>query len=323
MPLFPGMLGITFPNGRKNFFGAPQLNTWYATSLANSITGVELNAGESDIDIYLNQTVSWYFDTTGTVPAGQYDFVSVAMHELGHGFGFVSLAKKSGSEGSFGMLEASDFAPLVSSFPWPDLDTLPGAFDRFLVNNSNVALLDLSNPSNALGSALSNNNVYFNGANAVAANGGVKPRVFAPASFELGSSISHLNEATFPTGNANEMMTPSGAPGNANHNPGPIAIGALMDIGWNINPALSVNNLLEQEFLIYPNPTVNALVVNCKNEIAEKQTLKIIDVTGRIVFATANFSCNELINVSTLLTGCYNVVIETKTSVRRSRFVKL
>ena len=92
--LLPGMLGITFPNGRKNFTGAPQPDTWYATSLANSIAGTELNPGEYDIDVFLNSSVNWYYDTIGNVAAGQYDLVSVVLHELCHGFGFVSLAKK-------------------------------------------------------------------------------------------------------------------------------------------------------------------------------------------------------------------------------------
>lgn len=323
IPMLPGMLGITFPNGRKDFIGAPVANTWYATSLANSLAGIELNPGEADIDVYLNQTVTWFYDTVGTVPAGQYDFASVAMHELAHGLGFVSLAKKNGTEGSFGMLEASDFAPLVSSFSWPNLDTLPGAFDRFLVNNTNASLLDFPNPSAALGTAVANNNVYFIGPNAMAANGGIKPRVFAPAAFELGSSISHLNEATYPTGNPNEMMTPNGTPGNANHDPGPITIGVLRDIGWNLNPALSVNGVsLQRDVVVYPNPAQNALVVSCHEPFEPNHSLKIFNALGQTVLTLNDFHGSETIDISMLKPGCYSIVLEGTHVISRAHFVK-
>ena len=172
-----GTLGITFPNGRKNFSGAPKTDTWYCTSLANSIAGVELNPGEVDIEIYLSSTTSWYYDSTGTVPAGQYDFATIAIHELCHGLGFLSIAKKSGTTGSFGMLTSADFFPFTTSYPWPDLDTLPGVFDNFLVTNLNQQLDSFPNPSATLGTKLTSNTIYFNGANAMAANGGTKPNL--------------------------------------------------------------------------------------------------------------------------------------------------
>jgi hypothetical protein len=93
--LLPGLLGITFPNGRKDFSGAPMQTTWYATSLANAIADTELNPGESDIDMYLNSSIDWYYDSTGTVPSTQYDLVSVVMHELCHGLGFASRFRES------------------------------------------------------------------------------------------------------------------------------------------------------------------------------------------------------------------------------------
>jgi hypothetical protein len=319
IPMLPGMLGITFPNGRKNFSGAPLPATWYATSLANSIAGMELNSGESDLDVFLNASASWYFDSTGAVPAGQYDFASVAMHEIGHGLGFVSLAKKEGAVGSFGLLEAADFAPLVPSFPWPDLDSLPGAFDRFLVNAADVPLLSLPNPSNALGSALTNNNVYFNGTHAMTANGGAKPRVYAPGSFELGSSISHFNETTYPVGNANEMMTPNGEPGHRNMDPGPVAYGVLRDIGWNLNPAVSTHEITStQNLRVFPNPVQNIMVIT-NAVVNERSTLRCIDVMGRVHTVLGE---NGLVDVSALPSGYYMLMVENETGPHHASFVK-
>lgn len=304
-----GLLGITLPNGIKDFPGAPVASTWYATSLANSIAGTELNPGQFDMDLYLNSSINWYTDTTGTVPAGQYDLVSIVLHELCHGFGFVSLAKKSGTEGSFGLLQASDFAPLVTSFPWPQLDTLPGIFDHYLLNALFQPLDTFTNPSTALGTQLTNS-VYFSGPSAVSANGNINPRMYAPGTFSLGSSILHLNEATYPVGNINELMTPNAAPGSANHNPGPICIGILQDIGWTINPYLGIdeNNSEENNFSVYPNPATKELrVSDFKFQI---ERADVFDVLGKCVISQHPVSSVQhqiIIDVSKLKRGAYMV----------------
>jgi len=322
IPLLPGMLGITFPNGRRDFNGAPLPNTWYATSLANAITGTEQNPGESDFDLYLNASAAWYFDTAGAVPSSQYDFVSVAMHEMCHGFGFVSLAKKTGTVGSFGLLQATDFAPLTTTFPWPDLDTLPSVYDRLLVKNTGAKLDTFPNPSTALGAALTSNNVYIAGTYAVLANNDLKPRAYAPVTFSLGSSTSHLNESTYPAGNANEMMTPDGTPGNANHDPGPVALGVLRDIGWHLNPALSSYiPATTNTFRVFPNPTQDVLTVTGLKTLNPMEVC-IRDLTGRIVLTGANYRSGDALDVSSLRPGFYYVVFNDLVTTTQVLFVK-
>lgn len=320
-PLLSSMLGITFPNGRKNFSGAPITDTWYSTSLANSIAGVELNPGEVDIEMYLNSTTAWNYDTTGTVPAGQYDLVTVALHELGHGLGFLSLAKKTSTTGSFGLLTASDFAPLTTSFPWPNLDTLPSVFDRLLVTYLNAELDTFPNPSTTLGTAFSGNNVYFIGSYAMAANGGNKPRIYAPATFALGSSITHLNEATYPAGTVNELMTPNGTPSSANHNPGPICIGILKDIGWIINPNLSVHDLRTNEntFSIYPNPSHDNILISSSIPEEKIKSIELKNVLGENVMSLES---NSSIDVTRLPNGIYFITLVCKDFQVVQKFIK-
>ncbi|MBK8497682.1 MAG: hypothetical protein IPL52_02405 [Flavobacteriales bacterium] len=229
-------LGVTFPNGRKDFINAPVAATWYATALANSLTGFEFNPGEDDINIYLNSGTNWYTGTDGNTPAGQYDLVSVALHELGHGIGFVGLAKKVGSEGSFGLLQASDFAPLITTFPWPEQDTLPGIFDRFPACAYPGDAGRFAESVGPLGSFFTCNQLTLNGANRTGREWRWLIRIYAPSTFALGSSCVHLNEATYPAGNPNEFMTPFSSAGHSNHWPGPIGLGMLRDIGWNLAP---------------------------------------------------------------------------------------
>ncbi|MES2284794.1 MAG: T9SS type A sorting domain-containing protein [Bacteroidota bacterium] len=319
-PLLPGMLGITFPNGRKNFSGAPLADTWYSTSLANSIAGVELNPGEVDIELYLNSTTAWYFDSTGTVPSGQYDLATVSIHELCHGLGFLSLAKKEGTSGSFGMLLASDFSPLTTSYPWPDLDTLPSIFDRFLVTTTNQQLDTFPNPSATLGSKFTSNTIYFIGANAMAANGGIKPRISATGTFSLGSSITHLNESTYPVGNQNELMTPNGAPAHALHYPGPICLAILKDIGWNMNPN-SINEIAgnEKMFNVYPNPSDDRIYFSSSFPKEKIKSIEIKNVLGEKIAVLENKLSAD---VSMLSKGVYFVVVTTNDFQAVQKFIK-
>lgn len=304
-PLGGAALGVTFPNGRKDFTDAPMTATWYATALANSIADVELNPGEDDINIYLNSGTNWYLGLDGNTPAGQYDLVSVALHEFGHGIGFVGLAKKVGSEGSFGLLQQGDFGPLITTFPWPDQDTLPGIFDRFLTSTANGPLADLENPSALLGTAFTSNQIYFNGAYTMAANGGSSSRIYAPTTFALGSSCVHLNEATYPTGNANELMTPFSTAGDSNHWPGPLCLAMLRDIGWDLSPDVGIDEGAEaRKMTIYPNPVSTVLTVVLEPHHANR-TLMVIDLSGRVVISA---QAGRRMDVTALDAGTYLLV---------------
>jgi hypothetical protein len=319
----PGQLGITFPNGRLNFAGAPMADTWFVTSLANAITGTELNPGEADMEIYLNSTMVWHNDTSGIIPMGSYDLVSVAMHEIGHGLGFLGIAKVTGSDGSFGTIQASDFGGLTTSFPWPDLDTLPDVFDRMLVNSLGQQLDTFTNPSTALGDEFTSDNIFFNGPLATIGNGGYQPKIYAPSSFALGSSMTHLDETTYPIGNPNEMMTPNATPGHAHHDPGPVCRGVLMDIGWTINPGVGIAELnnSENNLIVYPTPSSEQIFfLNSGND--KIKTIEVINLYGEIVLTVKNFS-DKSIDVNHLTSGLYFLRVVNENRTLQKSFVKL
>jgi len=315
-PLGASALGITFPNGRKDFPGAPLPQTWYATALANALAGSELNPGENDIEIYLNSGTNWYLGTDGMPGAGQYDLVSIALHEMGHGLGFVGLAKKTGPQGSFGLLQMSDFSPLITTFPWPQLDTVPGIFDRFLRASDQSLLADLPNPSDALGSLMTSNAVNWGGALGLAASGGSTIRIYSPSAFALGSSCVHLNESTYPSGNPNELMTPFSSVGNANHWPGPICLGMLQDIGWTLAPDVGLEDHPGRSLQVYPNPASTELHV----DLAGHPTILIVrisDPEGRVLITQVN---DAPIEVGRLAAGLY--WLDVPELGLRNRFVK-
>jgi len=80
----------------RDFVGAPVANTWFPAALANSLAGQDLDPDRNDIGATFNSSFGticafpggWYYGLDRTPPAGQTDFVSVLLHELGHGLGF-------------------------------------------------------------------------------------------------------------------------------------------------------------------------------------------------------------------------------------------
>src|SRR5574341_1296844 len=89
-PLPIGVLGSAAPrNLIADFAGAPVPNTWYPVATANKLTGSDLDPTDYDIRARFSSTFTdWYFGTDGNTPSDKWDFVSVVLHELGHGLGF-------------------------------------------------------------------------------------------------------------------------------------------------------------------------------------------------------------------------------------------
>jgi hypothetical protein len=281
-----GPLGITFPNGRRDFASAPLDSIWYPSCLANAISASETNPGESDIDIYMNasSTINWYFGTDANPSSGQYDFVSVLLHEIGHGLGFLSLAKSTSGNGSLGYLTSSDFFPLSPSFPWPDLQGKPSIYDYYIETTAGDHVADTSlypNPGTALHGAFTSNGLWFNAPKSYAANSNVRVRLHAPTTFALGTSITHLNESTFPASNPSTLMTPFISKGEINHDPGPVTLGILEDIGWTISYPIAVDDAAPSLHLqAFPNPCVDQLHLRFTSD-GTPTRITVMDAQGR------------------------------------------
>jgi hypothetical protein len=93
--------------------------------------------------------------------------------------------------------------------------------------------------------------VWFGGANVTAANGGSRARLYAPSPWEQGSSNSHFDENTYPTGTVNALMTPFLDNGESIHEPGPLTLALFRDIGWTTTapatPDITVANVSRLE----------------------------------------------------------------------------
>lgn len=221
-PLGAGVLGqAVWGSAHANFGGEPYTNVFYPVALAEKIAGRELNDPlEPDIFASFNSNASWYFGTDGNTPAGKMDLVTIVLHEIAHGLGFTDTYDVSGSQGTVGLPSGGMSVPFV--------------FDLFVENDAGVRLItDFQSPSAGLATALQSSNVFFSSAGTMAVLNGERPKLYAPSSFDNGSSISHLDESTFnDPQDANRLMTPHIAFAESVHDPGSVLLAALADMGW-------------------------------------------------------------------------------------------
>lgn len=225
--LGPGVLASAGPTTLiSNFEGAPTQEVFYPVALANSLAGVDLAPDlEFDLVVNIGNSIPWYFGTDGNTPAGQFDFVTVALHEAGHGLGFVDGGNVNNNTGVGSINNGGN----------------PFVFDTFIVDGEGNSVLEIPNPSVALGDFFTSGDVFVNGSFAVAALGGTLPELFAPNPFQGGSSIAHWDEVTFPAGDPNSLMSPQVGSSESNFNIGDITRGHFRDMGWVLAEQAPIN----------------------------------------------------------------------------------
>lgn len=204
----------------RDFSGAPLANTWYVKALANKHAGVDLAAGANDIGAVFNSDVDngtvlgstdWYYGLDGNA-GGHIDFVTVVMHELLHGLGFL------------------DMVDLASG---SQLNGSPDAYSRHLEHHG-AAPSDYPSMSSPQRVAASTGgpNLHWTGPAVTAASGSLSAGVagghvqmYAPSSPEPGSSVSHFATTLSP----NELMEPNYTSPTQSIG---LAAQLLADIGW-------------------------------------------------------------------------------------------
>jgi hypothetical protein len=197
------------------------------------------NDNEPDIIAQFSDAVNWYFglpspEGPGPDP-GQVDFTTVVLHELGHGLGFLGSMNVDGnvvpSQGIWGFGTSNPAVPAI--------------YDRFAETSDGTTLIDTTqfpNPSPELADVLRSGDVFFSGTEAdigaaVEASGPIPPKLYLPAQWDEGSSYSHLDEAAYPFGDANSLMTPRIGGNEVIYQPGPVTCGMFADMGWRLGPS--------------------------------------------------------------------------------------
>lgn len=212
-------LGSAGPTGVfGNFAGAPEYNVLYPSPLADKLAGYDLQPGVADIEANFDDGTNWYYGLDGAVPPGQMDFVTVVLHEIGHGLGFVGGAT----------VDANG----VGSFNIPSYVSV---FDGFVSTGSGDPITTFLTGTTLLGDALTSQDLIWTGPQAGTYSVLPSPVLYAPDVWEQGSSLSHFDEATYPNGSLNSLMTPAINGGEVVHSPGPMGLGLLEDIGWTVD----------------------------------------------------------------------------------------
>ncbi len=206
-----GVLGSARPGSYfAGFDKAPDSSLWYPSALANALAGKDLDPKQSEIVIQVNSIAEWNTRNDGLSHPNEYDLESVFLHEMGHGLGFLS----TDSYDTF--------------FGYGTIDQ-PTPFDAYIQVEDGRRLSDLPTPSIELGKALTAPLVW-SGPLGIAANGGVKPLLYTPKKYEEGSSVSHLDEATFSQSQFDAVMTPNLDAGEIFHEPGPLLLAMMEDM---------------------------------------------------------------------------------------------
>jgi len=190
---------------------------WYPVALAEARCSCEKNGSQSEIYAQFNKAFpNWYKGTDGNVPTSKWDLETVVLHELGHGLGFYS---------SFNVNEGRGYrqASHVLRFDANEWDAASGGH----------AMTSYANASGALKKQLTDRGVFIDGPHLEAATG-KRAKLYAPGVWEPGSSNAHLDEDKYSPGSINALMTPYLFNGEAIHDPGPITVAILEDIGWSV-----------------------------------------------------------------------------------------
>lgn len=208
----------------RDFSNAPLGSTWYPVALANSLAGSDLSSS-ADISATFNSEIdnnnnclnntNWYYGIDGNKPSNSIDLLSVVMHEIGHGLGFLTF---------------------VNTATGAKLGT-PGRNDAFMLNledHSTGETWGQMTNAERVASAIDPADLHWTGSNVISKQADFTAgfnqghaRNYAPSSLNQGSSVSHFDTAFAP----NELMEPFIT--QPKTGPG-LAVELMADIGWNV-----------------------------------------------------------------------------------------
>lgn len=217
-------LGQAGPNTvHWNFSGVPT-NTAYPQALANSILGSDASAGTSDISATFNSNINgnagclggdeWYYGYDEPTGANERDLLTVVLHEILHGLGFLT------------------FVDITTGAKYGG--SLDDPYSNNLKDKSTGKAWSAMNNTERLTSVTDTGDLVWTGtdvnANVGGLTGGVNSgemQMYAPNPSQSGSSVSHFDTAATP----NEVMEPQWTEWNTDVG---LALNLLKDIGWTL-----------------------------------------------------------------------------------------
>ncbi|MEQ9409622.1 MAG: hypothetical protein RIK87_17940 [Fuerstiella sp.] len=197
-----------------------------------ALTGVDLNGIEADATLDVNWANNFELSAdSADVDATEFDFYSTISHELIHALGFSSQINEDGSD-LFG-------APAGQLGKW-------SRYDSFLTDVVGTSVLDFNGilssaiwtSTSTAGSSVSGAGLFFNGPTAVGVNNGNRVGLYTPATWQSGSSVSHLDD-TNPA-YAGSLMLSATATGPGPRTLSNIEQAMMIDLGYTMAGSLVV-----------------------------------------------------------------------------------
>jgi hypothetical protein len=163
--------------------------------------------------ITFNEQSDFFLGIDGN-PGDRLDFVTFALHELGHVFGFISFLNPAGTYDA----------------------NVPSVYDLQVEDQFGNLLVDRP-PEARLAAATSGNGLFWGGADGVAGNGGIRPNLSAGTTFLKGSNVVHLSNAFGP---GNLLMDAVTDEGQVIRTLSPVERGMFQDLFWTLAPTQAV-----------------------------------------------------------------------------------
>lgn len=201
-------------------------NTFYTIAQASAMTGEDLvNQNSVDFDIRVNMNCefsSWYFGLDANPSLNDIDMVTVLLHEIGHGIGFIGSMRGNNDTRSVNWGISNPPLPIIY-----DQFTLDGDFQKL------IDPLAYLNGSSLLYQALTGQigGVFFEGPESEFSIDNQRVQLYTPNPYQPGSSYSHVDQETFGQ-SVNALMRPRLDRQFAVHSPGPLFCAMLEDMGW-------------------------------------------------------------------------------------------
>jgi hypothetical protein len=304
-----GSAGPTRIVHSSNITGAKP-DTWYPIAQASAMAGIDYVSlvdarpdDEESYDMVVNincSTSNWYFGTDANPGSNQIDLITVILHEIAHGLGFL------------GTMEGNNS---TSSAEWGidfnDSET-PIIYDRIIQDGFNDSVLNQStypNPSEDLYQAVTGqrDGLFYSGENSTRLFTGNPVPVYAPSTWRQGSSYAHVDDLTFsrPENLENALMRSRIDQAFALHSPGPVLCGIMADKEWPMGS--SCREYLDRDAMIAVAPdSIDFNLVNVgtpadqtitisNSEDSESPLQVSIDTNGNnftIIDGAGNFSIN-------------------------------
>lgn len=319
-PLSSNTLGQAGPRITR----ANNASPWLAFALADAIAGRDLfpDAATYDIVATFNSTQSaFYYGLDGRPPSNQFDFVTIVLHELGHGLGFIGSGSVDDGNGDAECRGIAGEGCVGIAF---NNVTSPILFDTFLEDGQGRSILNNAvypNNSAALASLLRSEDLFVDAPEVRRIYGTPAP-VWAPVSFESGSSFSHWDEIVI-RGTSAALMTPSVSRGEAYQDPGDITCAFFADMGWPLGadcqtlvvgaedgPEVAGARLV----LTGPNPARRETAFRLRLDAPAPARVALADALGREVAVlfegTARDGTQVRVPVGSLPSGVYHVTAD-------------